>query len=275
MKSDGKYILWTAVLAILFVFPDKLFSQWYAEAEYRFGVNKRTLSALEISQTNVQGAIAKPYSFGGYTVSAGYTFRPDSLNIALSTGISYLNSNSGNIMGTLWPYYPAYSTLKHVAVTADIGASIEYILKSMHGSTGFTLLLPTYMKGVELQHKTQQWNLNETRREITYGKGPGIRFHQVFSIWSKGNKAFFAGISAGWISALRKSRTLISGDMSLPVSQRELKYLTGSQISEKGKINDPSLSGFNADLPMETQTYNEALSFVAIKMGLVYYLNKQ
>jgi len=275
MIVTRKYALVTAINALLFIFPDKLFSQWYAGAEYRFGTDKRSLSDLEMAQTDVSGAKSVPYTLGGYTFSSGYTYRPDSINVAFSAGISYLKSNSGNILYSYRPIYPTYATLKHDALTFDLGMSFEFKIKAVHGSSGFDLLMPVYMRGFELQHTETQFVLIEKRREISYNKAPGIRFHQEFSVWSRGNMLFYTGVSAGWISALRKSRTLILGDMSTPVSQREMQYLTDRQVNEKGKINDPSLSGFDTGLPMETKTYNEPISYVALKMGLVYYLRRK
>lgn len=276
MRPTRKYAFCLAVVAMLAGFPGKLFSQWYGEAEYRFGLNKRSLSTLEIGQTEVMGAIANPYTLGGYSFSTGYAFRPDSLNLAFSTGISYLKSNSGTMLYNQRPYDPAYSALKHEIITVDLGLSLEFkIKKNVNSSTGFSLLLPVYMKGVELQQTKTTSDLIEERREVHYRRGPGIRVHQDFTIWTNGQATFFAGISAGWISALRKSRTLMNGNLSVPASKREMQYLTDRQISEKGKINDPSLSGFDPDLPMETTTYNEPLSFVALKMGVSYYLHKR
>lgn len=276
MQSTRKYGLGLAIAAMLVCLPGKVFSQWYGEAEYRFGLNKRSLSALEIGQTNVMGAIPNPYTLGGYSFSSGYTFRPDSLNMAFSTGISYLKSHSGTILYNSAPYYPSYSALKHEIITIDLGLSLEFkIKKTINSSTGFSLLLPVYMKGVELQQTRTTSVLLEESREVAYRRGPGIRVHQDFTIWTNGQATFFAGVSAGWISAFRKSRKLMAGDISLPVSQREMQYLTDRQISQKGEINDPSLSGFNPNLPTETITYNEPLSFVALKMGLSFYLHKK
>lgn len=257
---------------MLLIFPGKLLCQWYGESAYRFGVNSRTLSALEMSQTDLMGAIVKPYTLGGYAFSTGYTFRPDSLNVALSTGVSYMKSHSGNFLFTSLPYYPAYMSIKHDLISADLGLSFEFKIKKIISATGIVLMLPVYMKGMEIQPATI-WNLNEIRREISYGWGPGIRVHQDFSLWTNGRTTFSAGISAGWISAWRKSRSLLTGNPSVQASQREMKYLTDRQISEKGKINDPSLSGFDPNAPMETTTYNEPLSYVALKMGLSFYLH--
>jgi len=269
-----KYCLCLAITAMLFIFPDKLLCQWYGESAYRFGVNSRTSSSLEIAQTDVTGAMVKPYTLGGYAFSTGYTFRPDSLNVAYSTGVSYLKSHSGNFLFTSWPYYPAYMSIKHDLISADLGLSFEFKIKKINSSSGIVLMLPVYMKGMEIQPATT-WNLNEIRRGIYYRWGPGIRIHQDFSLWTNRRTTFFAGVSAGWISAWRKSRNLLNGDPSVPASKRVIQYLTDRQISEKGKINDPSLSGFDPKLPIETATYNEPLSFVALKMGLTFYLQKK
>lgn len=274
MHAIGKYCLCLALTATVGFFPNKLFSQWYGAAEYRFGVNRSALSPLEIVQTNVAEAIAIPYTLGGYTISTGYTFRPDSLNVAFSAGMSNLKSRSGTILSTQYPNYPTFSAINHNTITADFGVSLEFRIKNVNSSTGFTLLLPVYMNGVELQQTITTSVLLEERREIAYRWGPGIRIHQNFSVWTNGRSTFFVGVSAGWISAQRKSRKLISKDPAILVSQREMMYLKNKQISEKGNINDPSLSGFNPDLPMETTTYNEPLSYVALKMGISFYLNK-
>ena len=270
MRPNRKYCLYLAITASLILFPEKLFSQWYGSAEYRLGINKRSISALEIAQMNVAGAVATPYTLGGYTFSAGYTFRPDSLNMAFSAGLSHLRSRSNNILFTQLPYFATTSAIEHSTITADLGLSLEFKIKNINSSTGFSLLLPISMYGLELQQTLTPSVMIEERREISYRKGPGIRFHQDFSLWSRGRTTFFAGVSAGWISAMRKSRNLLDANPTVTVSQRELKYLTDRQISEKGKINDPSLSGFNPDLPMETTTYSEPLSYVALKMGVSF-----
>ncbi len=276
MCLNRKYGLCLAITAILFVFPGKLLSQWYGEAEYRYGLQKRALSVLEIEQTNVTGAVANPYALGGYTFSTGYTFRTDSLNMAFSLGMSYLKSRSGTILYNETPNYLTFSTLKHETITLDLGLLLEFkIKKNVNSSTGISLLLPVYMKGMELQQTETQSALIEKTREVTYRRGPGIRIQQHFSLWTNGRTTFFTGFSAGWISALRKSRNLLTADPSVPASLREMHYLTDRQISEKGKINDPSLSGFDSRLPMETETYNEPLSYLALKMGISFYLHKK
>lgn len=276
MRPNRKYFLCAAIIALLTLFPEKLFSQWYGAAEYRLGVNQRSLSALEIAQTDVMGATANPYTLSGFTFSTGYTFRPDSINVALSAGMSYLKSRSGTILYNHAPFYPSFTTMNHEIFTMDLGLSLEFkINKNINSSTGFSLLLPISVNGLEMQQTLTPSVMFEERREISYRKGPGIRFHQDFSLWNKGRTTFFAGISAGWISAMRKGRNLLDGNPTMPVSQRELQYLTDRQISEKGNINDPSLSGFNPDLPMETTTYNEPLSYVALKMGVSFCIHKK
>lgn len=274
MRPNRKYFLCAAITALLTLFPEKLFSQWYGAAEYRLGINKRSISALEIEQTNVAGSVANPYTLGGYTFSAGYAFRPDSLNVAFSAGLSHLRSRSNNILFTQLPYFTTTSAIEHSTITADLGLSLEFKIKNINSSTGFSLLLPISMNGLELQQTLTPSVMIEERRAISYRKGPGIRFHQDFSLWNRGRTTFFAGVSAGWISAMRKSRNLLGENLTIPVSQRELKYLTDRQISEKGNINDPSLSGFNPDLPMETTTYNEPISYVALKMGVSFCIHK-
>jgi hypothetical protein len=267
MKSSGRITVWAVLLFIGVSHPDTLFSQWYGEVAYRYGVNQQAPSSLELAQPILENALTKPYTLGGYTLSAGYKFRPDSMITAWQSGISYWSSRSGTMLYTSKSDNAAHTWLKHEIITFDVGVAFEFSILKMAASTGLTLLLPLYTKGAEFRNT--EANTAQVS-DIRYRTGPGISIHQDVELWSEAGASLIAGMSAGWIQARRKSRVLTSPDASLPLYKKELRYLTEKEIQKKGSINDPSLSGFDGSMPAETQTYNEPLSFIAFKLGLLF-----
>ena len=267
MKPSGRIGIVTAWLFLCFFNPDTLFSQWVADVAYRYGVNTHTVSPQELSPLLLQNSYAKPYTLGGYKVTAGYKFRPDSMKTAFQTGLSYWKSRSGTMMYTTDSVNTAYTWMKHEMITLDLGVSVEYSIRSMAASTGLTVLFPFYTRGSE--NKVTAANIEQVS-QIQYSNYPGISIQQEIALWTKGSTSLFAGLSAGWMQVKRKSRVLIASDGSIPLSKKELHYLTENQIQKKGLINDPSLSGFDSSKPTETQTYNEPLTFVSLKLGLLF-----
>lgn len=267
MKPSGRITIWAVLLFIGISHPESLFSQWYGDVAYRYGLNQQVASPQEMAQPVLENALSKPYTLGGYALSAGYRFRPDSMITSLKSGISYWNSRSGTMLYTPKSINAAHTWLKHEIITFDVGVAFEFSIRKMAASTGLTLLLPLNTKGAEFRNT--EANTSQVS-DIRYRTGPGISIHQDVELWSEAGASLFAGMSAGWIQARRKSRVLTSPDASLPMYKQELRYLTEKEIQKKGSINDPSLSGFDGSMPAETQTYNEPLSFIAFKLGLLF-----
>lgn len=273
MKLPGKLFIGAALLSFCVSFPGDLWAQWYGDGEYRFGVSDRTPSPTELSQTGIPDALAKSYSLSGYTLSAGYKWRPDSVNVSLKTGFSYMNSRSGTLMYSSSPSgIQSYSRLHHEVISLDLGLVFEFQIKEMVTQTGLLVLIPVFMEGTELQNTGNNGVVVQQKRNVLYRKGPGIRISQDFELWNRGRTTLIAGLGAGWMFARRRSRILTSGEMSTPVSQQNMQYLTDAEIQNKGRINDPSLSGFDVNQPMETQTYREPLSFLSFKLGVQFSL---
>ena len=273
MYSARKPLRWLALVALFCAYPVRVFSQIYTDAEFRFGIKKHTVSDIELGQTGISSVRAIPYTLGGYTFSAGYIFKPDSINIAFKAGFSYWNSRSGLIYTNSGMNAVSASNayLQHKMFTVDLGLNFEFKMNKGVASSGIQVLLPVYMNGVEIEN--EQFVNEEIRRNVEYRNGPGVRISQDFTLWNKGKTTLFAGIGAGWVWAQRKNRTLLNEAAVISPSQRNLQYLTDRQINEKGRINDPALSGFDPNRPMQTQTYHDPLSFVSIKWGILWHFN--
>ncbi|MEY4003125.1 MAG: hypothetical protein RIT07_1167, partial [Bacteroidota bacterium] len=104
------------------------------------------------AQPVLENALTKPYTLGGYTLSAGYKFRPDSMITAWQSGISYWSSRSGTMLYTSKSDNAAHTWLKHEIITFDVGVAFEFSILKMAASTGLTLLLPLYTKGAEFRN---------------------------------------------------------------------------------------------------------------------------
>jgi hypothetical protein len=273
MHCSGKTGLHWVLIFYLLAHPVRVFSQIYADAEYRFGAVKQNASDVELAQTGITSLRSIPYTLGGFTFSGGYAWRPDSLNVSFKTGLSFWNSRSGLIYSNnhIQSENTAQCYLKHRMLTMDLGMAFEFKLKKCYTSSGLTLLFPLFAEGMEIENSETQGINIEKQRMVTYRNGPGIRLNQDFTLWFKNKTRLFAGIGAGWIWAQRKSR-ILQGAGQIPVSEQKLHYLTVREISDQGIINDPALSGFNPELPIETQTYQESLSFLSLRWGLVFRL---
>jgi len=259
-------------------------AQIYLNSEYRFGIDRQQAGTQQGLFNGLLLVEDKPYTLSGLSFSAGFFHQPDSLQLAWTAGCTYSSRVSGAMLKSMDSGdngLAAYSTLQHQYLSADLGVVFHFQLNKLKTRTAMGIAIPVYMNGSEKTIWNWQGDQGYELRDIRYRQGFGFHASQDFCIHAGSRTLLHAGVGLGWISAMRKSKTLnrISNNKGINTNlvytkpaDRITYYLTLKETEANGRINDPALAGFDSGKPAESISYPEPLAYVSMKLGITWLI---